>query len=1085
MGSPHRQSISKSDDFVHVAPVHVVTSAGLGLQNNLQFNQLNYERLESTLLQENCIEMREALFEKQPRLANVYAAFDLAMPTATHDAVRFGGLVVQGAIRHSTCAQPSHVAVTEIGNTGEAPNVQPDRASGLLSRLFSWSSNAAPAEAESRFVDVRTSLQQSDVRRGSTKPKNFLLPIALRQVVAHLPDAVLQNLFEINQGQLDLSPRAEGAILEFLANPANQVCRVGDIPQQDLALKETYALFPSDSGFMDSVLKPEFQQFRSVVSWLANVKDPRPNAAVSRFPVCKEMDLVDVIEHTQEKSSNPEELPTHLETLLPGLKRNQQIRSGECAPWVMETEDYSFAFDNINEVVSWVYDNASRHLTQSEESAALAGEVPYPMLVYKILSPVAGKPIPSWLVKAEESALQRVDVAKVNFAQRQQAAHESQERVAQQVAIDKAEAAVNAAALNQLYIEFGLKHGVEPRLEYTTLAQFSAQREIQSRSGETLVKLQHAMDIYSDEYINGVGNQLLEGLGFSHRLQDVSSCTRHQAVDLQSQIIRKDNHCWLRAAWLSVFSQIESADAIESAIRSAFNPDHLDGRLSILKTITQTYLENPESMTHYDFEDPERHPLHFRSGEKLQDFYQSRCIPLPALGPRQGYVLRYTIEDELKHVTLKVAAGFRQPPPCRFMRELVGLNSALGAWSLATSDVPLALHRGLGLPCVVIEKKRAAGITLRIAAPNGHALNAVSNDLLEKEQQGSLTPQQLEPLMEQVKHLPVIMLQEDHFQVFMPKTAAVVDEALPQAPADVPPPLLPPLAPAQNNIPDLLSGPDTFTEQAQQQEADLNAISTIVECPIHSQVQVDFEEGQHTAAIPLHANRIDYSANSKSIVGQSPHGELPMKANLLAALHSAECGGSKGLFHFISPLAMARPEQSKCPGIAYQIGKAFAAQGNRGVIEFGKYKLCAIHEIPQHSQSTWIKHYALDFEDEQGRPVQLKLVEASPDYSKQTISKQDLKESFAALGQIEKPVNANEDNMILSAVGIGRSAALSVYSHVHAEIKSGRIAGELALENCLREAIKAGRRDRGSHFLGNTDQIKILRKALLEELRTN
>ena len=122
------------------------------------------------------------------------------------------------------------------------------------------------------------------------------------------------------------------------------------------------------------------------------------------------------------------------------------------------------------------------------------------------------------------------------------------------------------------------------------------------------------------------------------------------------------------------------------------------------------------------------------------------------------------------------------------MAEIESLERRL---TFASSNLPVTLHRALGLPVLVIETAKTVSdgengeqinksAQLRVSAPNGSDLAKLAQSLADKpslKKQGKL--------LDQFKNLPVIWLDGEHYSVYLPncspaETQQAVMEAVKQ-----------------------------------------------------------------------------------------------------------------------------------------------------------------------------------------------------------------------------------------------------------------------------------------------------------------
>jgi len=281
-----------------------------------------------------------------------------------------------------------------------------------------------------------------------------------------------------------------------------------------------------------------------------------------------------------------------------------------------------------------------------------------------------------------------------------------------------------------------------------------------------------------------------------------------------------------------------------------------------------------------------------------------------------------------------------------------------------------------------------------------------------------------------------------------------------------------------------------------------------VKCLKKSCVEVEKAHG----TVVLHANRLDIAstdrnaaktlAKSSYVVGQSPVSENRCESFLVHAMKSGD-----GIYQFVSEKTHRRMIDGK---------KSFAESGQkeRSILEEirtklalsrsehskyvidGKHEIVGLREIGSNgngsegnlSQSNTHCHFLLEFREQANGPLKtIPITQAGFAFKEKTLRGEQLREANACLAthiglRNNSDAKGNIAEMVLSYAGIGRNAALIVFSEASKMIEADQITTESELDTALENLINQGRAVRGPHFLHSKAQLQEIRNTCIASL---
>ncbi|MEB0136488.1 hypothetical protein QN362_14200 [Actimicrobium sp. CCC2.4] len=236
--------------------------------------------------------------------------------------------------------------------------------------------------------------------------------------------------------------------------------------------------------------------------------------------------------------------------------------------------------------------------------------------------------------------------------------------------------------------------------------------------------------------------------------------------------------CWLRSSWLPLFAALTPNQLEERLLK--ITPSALHGHsktqiIPVLRAIATQYRQDPAAFM--KGEKPKSRNLSVAS---LRSALETDAV----LGPSskltdalpnlpKNFVPSHpdqTIESFLRELQLNIAAAFREKitmPVAQgekrysLMEEVAKLSTH---YDLATSDLPVTLHRAFNVPVVVVEKRDAIGL-LRVTRDDVKYIDH-ANALTQSDE---LTQQSITEVMSAFKHEFVIKLTGIHYELFLPE----------------------------------------------------------------------------------------------------------------------------------------------------------------------------------------------------------------------------------------------------------------------------------------------------------------------------
>lgn len=439
-----------------------------------------------------------------------------------------------------------------------------------------------------------------------------------------------------------------------------------------------------------------------------------------------------------------------LPTFLDGVEHHYQPFNTSNPTWRIITESGWQQGQDKQAVLNHVFLQAMQHL---HASAPTTLDMPiYPLVAYELLANAIGVSVPPYLVAHEQRLLDTLTENGLRKEQRVQEIALQQQRAL----VDKEETAIKQQLL---YADNDVANSDQFRLSASgyqhTLVDASVDIQLALPAGPANLEL-----------IDGMRNVLAQ----THFKQEISA---------RSHRGQSDNLCWMRSSWLSVFAMSSPEYLAEKLSAICDVPTHGAWDAPVLRAIAQEYHNDPiaflqglrlgSTEARLSSEAMSERSAHLGPNVLLTDL-------LGIASDQEARGRRTTPEGFLQRLQCEIATAFRPPIAMdrSFMREVEAMQRP---GNFASSNLPVTLHRALGLPVLVIETGQSVSdgeegeqinysAQLRVAAPTGSRLAERAEELV----QPSADPSSfIKTLLAQFNNLPVIWLEGDHYTVHLPE----------------------------------------------------------------------------------------------------------------------------------------------------------------------------------------------------------------------------------------------------------------------------------------------------------------------------
>ena len=374
----------------------------------------------------------------------------------------------------------------------------------------------------------------------------------------------------------------------------------------------------------------------------------------------------------------------------------------------------------------------------------------YPLITYELLGKAIGQTVPKYLKQHEQNLLSTIQANKVKVADRIAAQREKSR-------FDR-EARAHATIANQ--------------------------QRVRDNHVRSLGQLQFCNDVYIPEKV--IGGSLDRMISLAPASDDRMGLVRAIQKNLEITHIRqavsyvdhnmkdRDNLCWLRSGWLSIFASLTPEKIGERFAEIQSAQSESAGKALVLVQLAYEFRENPTEFMHGS-----QPPRNIADGVQMSArLGTAECIALPnsvgtpTLKTKQ---VNESIETWLKKLQCDIVSNFRFEDS-KIMNEIEALDFPR---TLASSDMLINLHRAFHAPCLIVE----CGVNDTFAKQDGEAIVSVQfrAAAVEKTPLAALldAPEnetseaarvRAEAVLQQFAQQPVIWLEREHFEIYFPQS---------------------------------------------------------------------------------------------------------------------------------------------------------------------------------------------------------------------------------------------------------------------------------------------------------------------------
>jgi len=1034
------------------------------------------ERLVNDLSYSNWPDAYSELCSKQPNLACVVSAIDQLLPHEEGEEQQILGYTIKIPEALRGHRKPTY-SITIVRQTPQPPALQAPQQPGqsftrtslaFIQKVPWIGSRINPEQQAARpsHTEEVAPREVENVSQALSDHHDDVIRLLLKKVLTEIPNLKVKE--QENDAQaMDISADAAERILQRLLGTKPATTSMDPELRHTHLLKEHSAsntkTTMSYSFRRDAITKsPALAEFYTAVGAALQIQI-KDFGTTRRFNVPGDEDL-----NQMELERRRTEHGTVLyDTFCPSISRPaMDMDSLEDCAFVITRNDEKIPLEDVQEVIIHVFNEAKTHLLTQSSSEGPAENQRYPLMVYKTLAKALNLQVPNYLmqhearlhqeVKINQEAVDQKALANTKRIAHQQALAE-QERIEKEIRHEEASLQVSVTSRHNL----SLAGGAAPPNSATNTSEYSNILNCMGADAALFDSIQKTLDA-------------------SRYHQHVAYTARTVEALRRPERIMRDNRCWLRALWISAFSQIKDFAQIKTVLDKLpleENP-HKQHWPVLFNAILDDFKNRPNELLHRGENGGLLADAHFMTGLKVGKYLENKGIPT------QHYDKKHfskNVEDVLLNAAVCLAMGMRGEEKPRFDNNVANTKVP---YVLMNSEFLVAVHRVMELPCLVVERSlsmqssRNNQLSVIYSGPASDTdLRDISRELEERKNSGHLQVQDLQPLFEKYRNIPVLMLNADHYTLYLPK------EQNPQfspsslnPPTQLPAPLPashPPIShPPVSHSP--VSHPQVHLARTESTESEDYSINT-ADIQTTTEVKTMFQDNE----LPLNANRIDFGSTGFSVVGQTPVNVDECILNLSKLLEVAKDNALATIFEFISPLAKVAPQRSRHPGMANVLNAILNdLSGRHESLEINGKTIVGLHKTASSGDPQWIDHYAIEYRDH-AKPDQPKyayITQAAPDFSNKFLTAEQLAQSYRAL-QCSEFIH-DDNRFLLSAKGVGRSAALAVLDKAHVAIKQGTLTSPDQIGEWLEEAKAAGMRDRGQYFLAHPQQMVELHKAI-------
>ena len=687
------------------------------------------------LSQDAWITAHHDLTLEQPNLASVISAIQWIFPIHTGESLSLGGLQLGAHVDHlSTTPEMCMLDPTQVAalpgkavpialKTGAKPNPILSMIGNALGRK--------PAIATQGEVSGMNESAAPQADLIAHLPRNlgyapYLHEYSLMLIFEHLarqaglskkwPQEALHHLIRNEKGHIDISPVLRDALLSRLGtllmenphihsdeyqffdflktNPATEelLCAIKSLadPEDIDASADNKFHLPLAARMAILHHAPGFVPLLSSIRQMAFLAGNSSNPPVDRFILFEESDKA----YLSMVTNNP--AGTYAPTFIDGIERLMVEENGLSTWRILQPDGTYKSTDHFSDVLAAVARDAVAHSLAGQPESELPAWH-WPLSLHVAASKATSLKVPKRFVLTEAEKMAHIQ------ANREQVAKQRADFRQQELEREQKE------AMAQLRRQAEMRENCTPTPETFLMAA--------SAPSPGVVELS---DAYSAVF-EVPGSQQTSHRQWVLNLLDrqfIRQEVSHLAPSRNNQIPNADHLCWMRAGVASVLVQIRDSRGIYDRLASIQYSEGLRLDLAFLLTHLHTlYSIDPDTCLG-KHENGGHQGLRIAPNMTLKDLHGMMRSEWP-LSERNA---SRNIERELAKHHAYLALGFRFESSA-YASESASLipfyNTGAGA------EMPIALHRTLGLPVMVVEHNAIGPnqLNIRVALPKEHPLH--------------------------------------------------------------------------------------------------------------------------------------------------------------------------------------------------------------------------------------------------------------------------------------------------------------------------------------------------------------------------
>lgn len=703
----------------------------------------------------NWMQARSDMLRDQPNLHKAYSVIDIQFPRQAEQISNIGPFQI-ATHDQATGYEPVWVRVTKQDHffSKSVINSIPGVFSKHMQRMWSNGRN---------MLNHPDSFQN---RNEQVLPR----PVALLKVIEYfLTNKVSKSdmsLIRTESGKLDLNDCLLKALvrecLGSITNPEPTPINFSD------HLKPFFKSTPKNNELVTELTQEQIEFLKqlplqvieliSLCDWLLLRSNSNQIGQVE-LPVCN--DLTD----SRMRRTLTQNGKNYADTLCTFVQRNFRVEhigpkeflGLNQSPWLVRENDSMQAVATKAKVMEKLISlgwQQLHHLNINQANKNKQEEL-LPLSIYIALGRIIDQPIPNWIIEQFDLLNQNNETYQTEFAKKEKANHAVQ---LQKQAKKEQRQQASLAEVKQ----WADRLGVPAVEEYVQLASRGSSRDIANRTSDFRVVLTGDAKEALSTFINT--NFLQLDMAHNRRGKE-SLATAAAGIER----LTRDNRCWLRAAWLSVFEQTEPhtlGNHVEQAkLGQEGGLAYVEKEVKAdLIALSKAYHKEPLVFLHRGEESRLLDsPVNFRTGQTLENCLNEFGIPIHSNQCRKSEV-----ENILRQACIHLAVGIREN-----IRTAKDFSNPV-YYSQATTDLPAAMHRALGVPAVFVEDSGEGQVSLRVVTPNNHVLKGAlqpedtTSSVIDNAEEINFI---LSNINFPIIHLQALPEQSGHYTLFTPRNS--------------------------------------------------------------------------------------------------------------------------------------------------------------------------------------------------------------------------------------------------------------------------------------------------------------------------